>query len=62
MGTGKELITPTEPEAQAYRLWWMFGLYKVIYRQFCLIKRRRRGKVGGKERGRVVAKGREGKC
>ena len=39
MGTGKGLITPAEPEAQPYGLWWMGGLGKIIAccGKFCLM-------------------------
>ena len=33
------VFAPAEPEAQAYRLWWMVGLGKIIARcgKFCLV-------------------------
>ena len=31
-------FAPAEPEAQAFRLWWMVGLIAtIIYGQFCLV-------------------------
>ena len=44
------VFAPAEPEAQAYRLWWMVGLGKIIARcgKFCLVNFRKASVEGKK--------------